>query len=139
LFGTVEAVDEENDLALIFPRILEVGERHVVPDGLVVPRKSTIRETDNLFVFGFPLGSQLGNEISIRPTRVIALRRDKDDKTKLTRIDVEGGMTFGNSGGPVVDLKGNVVGVAVAGLKDENIKFAVPAEKVVELLAKKRN
>lgn len=129
-------VDAQNDLALIRPRLLEVGERHVVPDGLVVARNPQLAELQSLFVFGFPLGSAIGAEISVRPTKITSLRKDiKDGKLRL--IQVEGGMTRGNSGGPIVDIKGNVVGVAVAGIKDEAINFAVPSEKVIELLARR--
>jgi S1-C subfamily serine protease len=136
LDGEVIDVDRDNDLALIFPRLLEVGGRTPVPNGLVVPRTAALTNTQKLFVFGFPLSDQLGPEIAVRPTQVVALR--KHDNGKLRRIDVEGGMTFGNSGGPVIDVRGNVVGVAVAGMKDETIRFAVPGEKVLELLARKR-
>ena len=71
-----------------------------------------------------------------RATQVTSLRHDG---TKLKKIQVEGGMTFGNSGGPVVDLKGNVVGVAVSGIKGENINFCVPGEMVHQLLANRKN
>jgi hypothetical protein len=84
LGGELLMVDKENDLAVIRPFIIEVGERHVVPDGLVVPRTSTVKELQKLFVFGFPLGDSLGGEISIRPTTVTSLRKNK--------IQVEGGM-----------------------------------------------
>jgi len=137
LGGELLDVDIENDLAVIRPFILEIGERHFVPEGIVVPKNSNLVDLQSLFVFGFPLGDQLGAEISVRPTKVISLRKDPKSG-KPSRIDVEGGMTFGNSGGPVVDIKGNVVGVAVAGLKSENIKFAIPSEKVLQLLARKR-
>jgi S1-C subfamily serine protease len=133
LGGEVLAVDAENDLAIIRPTILIPGERTPVPDGLVVPKNSTVSELQKLFVFGFPLGDALGSEISIRPTQVTSLRHEGG---KLKKIQVEGGMTFGNSGGPVVDVKGNVCGVAVSGIKDANINFCVPGEMVQQLLAK---
>ncbi|HEX3148956.1 MAG TPA: serine protease [Gemmataceae bacterium] len=133
LGGEVLAVDAENDLAIIRPKILIPGERTPVPDGLVVPKTSTVTELQKLFVFGFPLGDALGSEISIRPTQVTSLRHESG---KLKKIQVEGGMTFGNSGGPVVDVKGNVCGVAVSGIKDANINFCVPGEMVQQLLAR---
>jgi len=137
LDGEVVAVDGENDLAVIRPTLLEVGKRTPVPEGLVVPKANTAKELDRLFVFGFSLGSTIGTEISIRPTQVTALRHDTTTK-KLSKIQVEGGMTFGNSGGPVVDLKGNVVGVAVSGIKDANINFCVPGEILQQLLANRK-
>jgi S1-C subfamily serine protease len=136
LGGELVAADPDTDLAIIRPYILEVGERHIVPEGLVVPKAANLTLLQKLFVFGFPLGDQLGAEISVRPTQVTALRRDERDRLK--QIQVEGGMTFGNSGGPVVDVKGNVVGVAVAGIKDTNINLAIPGELVQEFLAREK-
>lgn len=134
LDGEVVAVDAENDLAVIRPTLLEVGKPTPVPDGLVVPKHPAVTELQKLFVFGFPLGDVLGSEISIRPTQVTSLRHEGG---KLKRIQVEGGMTFGNSGGPVVDVRGNVVGVAVSGIKGANINFCVPGEMVQQLLARR--
>lgn len=134
LYGNVVALDADNDLAVIRPSLLKVGERTPVPDGLVVPKNPAVTELQKLFVFGFPLGDVLGSEISIRPTQVTSLRHEGG---KLKKIQVEGGMTFGNSGGPVVDIKGNVVGVAVSGVRNENINFCVPGEMVHQLLAKR--
>lgn len=134
LYGDVVALDADNDLAVIRPSLLKVGERTPVPDGLVVPKIPSVTELQKLFVFGFPLGDVLGSEISIRPTQVTSLRHEGG---KLKKIQVEGGMTFGNSGGPVVDIKGNVVGVAVSGIKDANINFCVPGEMVQQLLARR--
>lgn len=135
LDGEVVAVDAENDLAVIRPTLLEVGKRTPVPDGIVVPKTTSVKELDRLYVFGFPLGTSLGAEISIRPTQVTSLRHEG---TMLKKIQVEGGMTFGNSGGPVVDAKGNVVGVAVSGIKGESINFAVAGEMVHQLLANRK-
>jgi S1-C subfamily serine protease len=136
LGGDLLAVDEENDLAIIEPYILEIGERHIVPDGLVVPKTSTVTDLQKLFVFGFPLGDELGAEISVRPATVTSLR--KDETGRLRVIQVEGGITYGNSGGPVVDARGNVTGVAVAKIKDENINFCIPGELVHQFLARER-
>ncbi|HJZ94843.1 MAG TPA: serine protease [Gemmataceae bacterium] len=135
LGGELVAADPDTDLAIIRPYIIEVGERHIVPEGLVVPKASNLNLLQKLFVFGFPLGDQLGAEISVRPTQVTKLRNESG---KLKEIQVEGGMTFGNSGGPVVDVKGNVVGVAVAGVKDTNINLAIPGELVQEFLAREK-
>ena len=130
LGGELLMVDKENDLAIIRPFIIDVGERHLVPEGLVVPRTTNVIELQKLFVFGFPLGAELGSEISVRPTTVTALRKNK--------IQCEGGMTSGNSGGPVVDAKGNVVGVAVSVIRGEAISFAIPGDLVHQLLAKQK-
>ena len=137
LGGELLAADLENDLALLRPYVLEVGARHLVPKGLVVPKTPNVALLQRLFVFGYPFGEQLGAEITVRETTVSSLRHDPGSG-RLSLIQVGGGMNPGNSGGPVVDLKGNVVGVAVAGIQGTDINFAIPGEVVHEFLAKKR-
>ena len=128
-------MDAENDLAVIRPKMLKFGERTPVPEGLVVPKTTTAVELDKLFVFGFPLGDQLGAEISVRPTPVTNLRHGDG---KLKEIQVEGGMTFGNSGGPVVDVKGNVVGVAKSGIGTIPSNSVCPAKLCSSYLANRK-
>ena len=43
-------------------------------------------------------------------------------------------MNPGNSGGPVVDADGHVVGVAVSVIRGTAINFAIPGERVRNLL-----
>jgi S1-C subfamily serine protease len=83
-----------------------------------------------LFIFGFPFGESLGKEITASSTTISSIRNNQ--------IQVNGGMNPGNSGGPVVDVKGNVVGVAVAGIKDTNINFAIPADAVYDLISREK-
>src|SRR5262249_58639045 len=52
----------------------------------------------------------------------------------LERIQVAGGMDPGNSGGPVVDDQGHVVGVAVSGIAGRAINFAIPGDRVADVV-----
>jgi S1-C subfamily serine protease len=63
----------------------------------------------------------------VAKSSVSSLRRDRD---VLKQVQVNGGMHPGNSGGPVIDTDGQVIGVAVSGIKSTQIHFAVPAEQV---------
>src|SRR4029079_19297050 len=63
---------------------------------------------------------------------VSSLRRDKQGSIKQDQV--AGGMHPGNSGGPVVDSQGRVVGVAVSVLRNTQINFAIPGERVHVLL-----
>jgi S1-C subfamily serine protease len=137
LGGELEAVDTESDLAILRPYLLDPGAKHVVPEGLVVPKNPNVALLQRLFVFGFPFGEQLGTEITVSETSVSSLRKDQGTG-RLSAIQVRGGMNPGNSGGPVVDVKGNVVGVAVAGIQGTDINFAIPGEVVQEFLARQR-
>jgi S1-C subfamily serine protease len=138
LGGELIAADAEADLALIRPFLLRPGERHIVPEGLSVPKSQSVSLLQRLFVFGYPFGEKLGTEITVAETSISSLRKNQTTG-KLAQIQVKGGMNPGNSGGPVVDVRGNVVGVAQAGIVGTDINFAIPGEVVQEFIARKRN
>lgn len=122
----VLGVDRASDLA-----VLDVGTTVGMPTPLTVKSGEGLQELDKVYVFGFPLGEKLGKEITIRPSSVSSLRKTFGI---LDRIQVAGGMDPGNSGGPVVDASGQVVGVAVAGIPGMLINFAIPGERVHSIL-----
>jgi hypothetical protein len=92
-----------------------------------------VSELDKVYIFGFPLGKRLGAEITINESQVSSLRR-KRKGGELDRIQVRGGMEPGNSGGPVVDASGHVIGVAVSGIPGALINFAIPGDRVHVIL-----
>src|SRR5262249_33389208 len=53
---------------------------------------------------------------------------------EVLQVQVNGGMQPGNSGGPVVNGNGEVIGVSVAIIKATQINFAVPGEFVHGIL-----
>src|SRR6185369_15191548 len=103
-------VDRASDLA-----VLDLDSRtQGLPEPLAVRSAGGhLSELDDVWVFGFPLGENLGKEITIRPSSISSLRKNKSGQ--LDKIQVNGGMDPGNSGGPVVDARGHVIGVAVSG------------------------
>jgi uncharacterized protein (TIGR03067 family) len=123
--ATVATVDRDSDLALL---------RAEFPPGTPLPAPLPVGEAKNLnltqkvVIFGFPFGTRLGKEITISSSSVSSLRTDKQGLPE--RIQVNGGMNPGNSGGPVVDTNGVVVGVAVSGIRNTQIQFAIPGEHV---------
>ena len=122
--GTVLGVDRESDLAILRVQ----GDPTRMPAPLPLGAAKTLTETQKVYIFGFPLGSSLGKNITVSPTAVSSLRRNSSGV--LTQVQVNGGMHPGNSGGPVTDTRGVVVGVSVAGISGTQINFAVPAEAV---------
>jgi predicted Zn finger-like uncharacterized protein len=124
----VLGVDRRSDLA-----VLDVGTTDGMPTPLSVKPAAGLRSLTPVYVFGFPLGKQLGEEITIRPSSVSSLRHSRNGE--LDTVQVAGGMDHGNSGGPVVDSSGDVVGVAVAGIEGMSlINFAIPGERVTRIL-----
>jgi S1-C subfamily serine protease len=121
LKGTVLGVDRGSDLGLL--RV----EGKDLPAPLKLGSAAELAETDDLLVFGFPFGEKLGKAITVSKTSVSSLRKSG---TLLTQVQVNGGMHPGNSGGPVTNTKGAVIGVAVSGIKNTQIQFAIPADLV---------
>ena len=66
---------------------------------------------------------------------ILGFQSAQNQTGTLDEVQVNGGMHPGNSGGPVVDAAGNVVGIAVSGIRGTQIQFAIPCEKVFDFLA----
>jgi S1-C subfamily serine protease len=95
-------------------------------------------ETLAVRICGFPLGERLSTgrrspSITIANGAVSSIRRD--DGGNVAVIQIDGSLIPGNSGGPIVDPDGRLVGVAVAYHKDAaQIGFAIPAAELIALL-----
>jgi S1-C subfamily serine protease len=124
--GQLLGVDRSADLAVLRVQATDT------PPPLEVKSAANLRQTQKVWVVGFPLGEQLGKEITVSDSSVSSFRRDSHGV--LNRVQVNGGMHPGNSGGPVVDSYGNVVGVAVSGYAGTQINFAVPGDYVRTIL-----
>lgn len=129
LRGTVYHVDRKMDLAL-----LRVPNNERLPEPLALVSAETLELTQQVFVVGFPFGERLGKDVSINRTSISSLRREKG---VMREVQTSGGMNPGNSGGPVVDALGRVIGIAVririeedanSGIKNTGLNFAVPSD-----------
>ncbi|MCI0378149.1 MAG: trypsin-like peptidase domain-containing protein [Gemmataceae bacterium] len=123
LNGQVLGVDRRADLALV-----RVPSDPLVPDPLKVQSASGLSEVQKVYIFGFPLGARLGKQITVSSSTVSSLRKDRFGV--ISQVQVNGGIHPGNSGGPVVDTRGDVVAVSVAGYTGTLINFGVPADFV---------
>jgi serine protease Do len=102
---------------------------------------------DRLFVLGFPapatFNPALSKDSQKEPTLTQGvLSAKKTLRQGFTVLQTDAAMTHGNSGGPVFDEQGRVVGVATFGSVDPStgrevagLNFAVPVSVVNELLA----
>ena len=101
-----------------------------------------IRSGDDVVVVGYPLRGLLASEANVTTGTVSALAGPDDDR-RLFQITAP--VQPGNSGGPVLDASGNVVGVVVAKLDairiaqatgdiPQNINFAISAGTVRSFL-----
>ena len=124
----VLAQDVVNDLAL-----LKVD---IVSDQVAVLRAG-VRLGEEIAAFGFPLLDELSVEGNFTLGNVSALAGGKNNGRQ---IQVSAPTQPGNSGGPVVDLCGNVVGVNVSTLSRhskgpaQNVNFAVSINTLTAFL-----
>jgi S1-C subfamily serine protease len=121
--GTVLGVDRTADLA-----VLRVPKSPHLPAPLKVQSAASLSEVQKVFIFGFPYGEQLSKQITVNTSSVSQLRKDRFGS--IDRVQVNGGMNPGNSGGPVADARGDVVAVSVSMIAYTAINFAVPGDFV---------
>jgi S1-C subfamily serine protease len=128
--GQVLAVDRDADLALV----KAVGFVTSFPEPLTVRLSEKCNDLQKLWGFGFPLGSRLGKEMSTYEATVASKRRDEKSGI-IQRLQINGNAQPGNSGGPVVDARGDVVGVLASGVVGTGLNFCVPGEQVRALVS----
>ncbi len=127
LAAEIRYADREADLVLL--RVKDAKELPVLRLGA----DDTLGELSEVIACGFPFGEALAigkanyPAISINPGSVTALRK-KDGQ--LHRIQLDVALNPGNSGGPVLDRTGKVVGVVVSGVKGSGVNFAIPVSHV---------
>jgi S1-C subfamily serine protease len=123
---TVTAVDSNNDLALLLPP----ASTHATAK---FRQSRGVRPGDSVVAVGFPLQGLLASSANVATGTVSALAGIRDDSRYL-QISVP--VQPGNSGGPLLDMSGNVVGVVVAKLDalkvaeatgdiPQNVNFAI--------------
>lgn len=87
----------------------------------------------DVFAIGAPFEAQLQNSV----TRGVISARRIEDGYSFLQSDVS--VNPGNSGGPLVDVHGDVAAIAVSGLRIGNaplgINFFIPAHEALEFLA----
>jgi regulation of enolase protein 1 (concanavalin A-like superfamily) len=129
----IVAASPESDLA-----ILKVTGVPDLPAPIDVLKDTAPVETMPVYVFGFPFGQDLaagrGNpSVVVGKGSVSSIRLDGDGRVSVVLID--GALNPGNSGGPVVDTQGRLVGIAVASIQGANIGFVIPRPHLLAMLA----
>jgi hypothetical protein len=133
LAARVLASDRERDLALV----------EVPPDAgppLPFRRDTNVRRGEGVVTYGFPLAGLLSSGPTLTTGEISALAGLSDNQRQF---QISAPVQPGNSGGPLLDMGGNVVGVIVSKLNaqrvaqrtgdiPQNVNFAV---KGIEALA----
>jgi len=103
---------------------------------------SSPKKGEEVLVIGYPFGKDLSSESKITQGIVSSLEGMGND---FTRLQIDAAIQPGNSGGPVLNKKGNVIGVAVAtaniksfleayGTIPQNMNFAIKGSVLKMLL-----
>ncbi|HEV2947854.1 MAG TPA: trypsin-like peptidase domain-containing protein, partial [Gemmataceae bacterium] len=132
LNAEVIASDPSGDLA-----VLKVNGVRDYAQAIDLDQKAQLVETMPVFILGFPFGKMLsmnkGNpSVTINKGTVSSLR--ENDRGQMKAVQIDGALNPGNSGGPVVDDHGRLVGVAVATIEGSGIGLAIAPEELTLLL-----
>ena len=123
---------EDPDMA-----VLKVMSPKRLPEPIEYRQGAQLAETMRVFILGFPFGDSLaanhGNpNITIGTGSVSSIHRDKSGK--VVKVQIDGALNPGNSGGPVVDGRGNLVGIAVQTIQGSHIGLTIPAGELIAML-----
>src|SRR5271166_2120217 len=133
--GLIKKVDPGNDIAIIQPvRPISRPLRFRTGDPL--------KPGEDIIVIGFPLRGLLSSAPTVTTGIVSSLAGLRDDRT---RFQISAPVQPGNSGGPVLDKAGSVVGMVVSKLNvlriarmtgdiPQNVNFAIPASIITSVL-----
>ena len=125
----VTATDKTNDLALLQVTAYGIyGIKGIKP--LSLGNSDAIRIGATVYVAGNPKGLE-----GTFSDGIISSRRDKLTKE---RLQMTAPISPGSSGGPVLNRKGEVIGISFAGhqaLDAQNLNFAIPSKYLKKLLA----
>jgi len=117
----IVAGDEQNDVIRLS---VNISSQYVYPLSL----SKTIPEVgERIIVYGSPLG--LENTVS---DGIVSAIRDIPDYGRIIQITAP--ISPGSSGSPVLNMQGEVIGIATFQLVEgQNLNFAIPSERIVSL------
>jgi S1-C subfamily serine protease len=135
--ASVQAKDSQNDIAVLK---LSKSPSTPIPD-LKFGDSSKVRPGDKVFTIGYPASSILGKNQKITDGIISSVTGINDDPT-MFQITVP--IQPGNSGGPLFNQKGEVIGITTASLSlnaiqslgavPQNVNYAIKSSFVNNLL-----
>jgi S1-C subfamily serine protease len=135
----VVSSDRINDVALL--------KADLAPQSIAEFRDAdNLKQGEDVVVYGYPLAGVLSTEGVVSAGTVSALQGLENNSSQ---IQLDAPVQPGNSGGPVIDRKGAVVGVIISKLDalrvaksigdvPQNVNFAVKSRAVMDLLKSNR-
>ena len=141
------ASDKMNDLAILktismemasaetksFIQNLSVEIVPIVSGGLM--RSEDVNGGEEIVVAGYPLGNMVSDTIKVTKG-IVSATRGMDNN--FSQFEIDAVIRKGNSGGPIYDKRGNIVGVAVSRLsvnRTDTINFGIKGSTVKQFLS----
>lgn len=116
----VIATDKNNDLAIIRITDYRFNGFGTIPYAI---KSQMVDVGEDVWVLGYPLTQYLGNEIKLTNGVVSSRSGFQGD---VATYQITAPVQPGNSGGPLFDSKGNIVGIVNAGVPGaENVGYAI--------------
>ena len=128
-FGEVAVMDEEHDLALIKIKDSKFKGFGTLPYAV----KTSLADVgESVFVLGYPLISTMGDEIKLTTGIVSSHSGFEGNKSQY---QISAPVQPGNSGGPLFDDYGNIIGIVNAKHTGaENVSYAVKTSHLLSLV-----
>ena len=111
LDANVLFTDRSNDLAII--------KANIKPEKVFPVSNEDVSLLEDIIVAGYPLGKNISASIKTFKGSVTALAGFGDN---YSNFQIDASLSSGNSGGPIINQKGNVVGVAVEKLVEVGVE-----------------
>jgi len=105
------AVDKMNDIAIL--------KTNIKPNSIFPISNEDVSLLEDVVVAGYPLGKQVSSAIKTHKGVVTALAGAGDN---YSNFQTDASINAGNSGGPIMNQKGNIVGIAVATWVEEGVQ-----------------
>ncbi len=131
--ANIVVTDPQNDLAIIKIDDNSFNSNKTIPYGIMSRTKDTGSE---VFAMGYPMADIMGSEVKFTDGKISSKSGIGGD-VRVYQISVP--IQPGNSGGPLFDMCGNVVGITSSGLnrdyfKSENVNYAIKASYLKNLM-----
>jgi serine protease Do len=141
--ATVKIKDSKNDIAILEISNFSYSSYFSQPIPFVLADINTIKVGEEVFTLGFPLGDIMGANSRLSNGRINSLYGLQDDPRLF---QISNPLQPGNSGGPLFNSKGELVGLVVSSLNakyfyenvgviPQNVNFAVKSTYIQNLIS----
>ena len=129
----VVSSDKENDLSILKIESADFTPMGAIPYNFMFKVQDTGSE---IFTLGYPMITEMGEEIKFTDGKISSKTGFRGD---IRTYQISAPIQHGNSGGPLFDINGNLIGITSSGLSGgpynpQNVNYAIKASYLKELI-----